>query len=105
MANERKTYKRKISGEEAQGVYIMILKNELDFFPKIGKPFKLKVKAESEEKTFDSTINAVQCWCMGPKKPHSHYRIDARPFRDVFPIHFGKKIIITKNSDDEYTLS
>ena len=97
MANEPKVYKRKISDEEAQGQYILVLKNALDFFPKIGKTFKLKVKGkeESQEKTFEIAVNAVECWCMGPKKPHSHYRIDTRDFREIFPIHFGKKIAIT----------
>ena len=107
MANIIKEYRRKISDEEAQGQYILILKNALDFFPKISKTFKLKVqgKDESEEKVYDSAVLAVECWCMGPKKPHSHYRIDTRAFREVFPIHFSKKITITKNSDEEYTLS
>ena len=105
MANELKTYTRKISDEETQGVYIMILKNALDFFPKVGKPFKLKVKGESEEKTYDVTIGTVERWSIGPKKPQRIYQIDTKPFRDLYPLHFGKKIVITKNSDDEYTLS
>ena len=107
MANVVNEYKRKISDAEAQGQYILILKNAIDFFPKISKTFKLKVKGkeQSQEKIYDIAVNAVECWCMGPKKPHSHYRINARVFREIFPIHFSKKITITKNSDDEYTLS
>ena len=58
-----------------------------------------------EKETFDVAVNAVECWCMGPNKPHSHYRIDTRPFRNIFPIHFGKRITITKKSDDEYLLN
>ncbi|MBN1153753.1 hypothetical protein JXB12_02390 [candidate division KSB1 bacterium] len=103
MADYEKTYHRKISDEEAQGQYIMILKSDLNFFPKIGKEFKLLVKG-TEEKTFETTILAIPCWCMGPNKPHEHYRIDAKPFRDIFPIHFSKKIKIKKESESEYTL-
>jgi len=99
-------YKRKISDEEAQGQYILILKDALNFFPKIGKPFKLKIsgKEGATEKQYDVIVNAVTCWCMGPNKPHSHYRIDAKIFRDSFAIHFGKKIEIKKDADNEYSL-
>jgi len=107
MADEKKVYQRKISDAEAQGQYIMILKSDLDFFPKVGRPFKLFVKGKDAKKAqaFDSMVSAVECWCMGPKKPHSHYRIDARPFRGIYPIHFSKKIEISKRSNDEYALS
>ncbi len=101
MADKEKIYRRKISDEEAQGQYIMILKSDLDFFPKIGKSFKLKVN----KKSFDVTVLAVPCWCMGPQKPHSHFRIDAKPFRDDFPVHFNRKIEIVKKSENEYLLS
>ncbi len=94
-------YRRKISGEEARERYIMILKNALDFFPKIGKPFKLKVK----DKEVDIYVEAVECWCMGPKKPHSHYRLDAKKFWEIHPIQFGKMITIKKEADEVYSLS
>ena len=41
MADE---YRRKISGEEAKERYILVVKSGIDFFPKLGKPFTLKVK-------------------------------------------------------------
>jgi hypothetical protein len=104
MADDQKIYKRKISDEEAQGRYILVLKNALDFFPKVGRPFKLTVRG-NEEKTMDSMVTAVECWCMGPNKPHSHYRIDAKDFFDIFPVHFGKKVSIVQNSEKEYILS
>lgn len=104
MADEKNVYRRKISDEEAQGRYILVLKNALDFFPKVGKPFKLTVRGK-EEKSIESMILAVECWCMGPNKPHSHYRIDAKEFFDIFPVHFGKKITISQNNEKEYTLS
>lgn len=94
-------YKRKISGEEARERFVMIMKNSLDFFPKIGKPFTLKIS----DKEIEMHVDAVECWCMGPKKPHAHYRLDAKKFWDVFPIQFGKTITITRESDESYTLA
>ncbi|NOZ60053.1 MAG: hypothetical protein GXO74_00075 [Calditrichaeota bacterium] len=98
MAEE---YRRKISGEEAQERYIAIVKNKLDFFPKIGKPFTLKVK----DKKFETTIQPHEVWTMGPKKPQQNYRIDAKPFWEIFPLHFGQSVHITKKKDDVYVLS
>ena len=98
MAEE---YKRKISGEEAKDRYIMIVKHALDFFPKIGKPFKLKIK----EKEFETFIETVDVYTMGPKKPQHSYRITAKPFWDTFSFHFGQTVIITKTSEKEFTLS
>ena len=71
MADELKIYKRKISNEEAQGQYIMVLKNALSFFPKIGKSFKLKIKdsEKGDEQTFDVAVIAVS--------PHAADRTDA----------------------------
>jgi len=103
MADNKNVYRRKISDAEAQGNYIMISKSELDFFPKVGKEFKLIIHGK-ENKTMDTRILAIPCWCMGPNKPHDHYRIDVKPVRDIFPIHFNKKISITKKSESDYIL-
>jgi len=103
MAVNENVYRRKISDAEAQGQYIMVLKSDLDFFPKIGKEFNLVIKG-TEEKSFETTIAAVPCWCMGPNKPHQHYRIDAKPFRDVFLIHFNRRITITRESESRFVL-
>jgi len=94
-------YQRKISAEEAKERYIMVLKSALDFFPKLGKPFTLKV----EDKEIEMYLESVEVWSMGPKKPQYSYRIDAKKFWDVFPLHFGKKVTITKEADKVYTLS
>jgi hypothetical protein len=94
-------YVRKISNDEAHEQYILILKNALNFFPKIGHEFKLKIG----DKEFDIKIDAIPCWCQGPQKPHDHYRIDTKNFKNVFAIHFGKKITFVKNSETEYSLS
>ena len=94
-------YRRKISNEEARDRHIIILKNSVDFFPKLGKPFTLKVK----DKELEMYLESIDVWSVGPKKPQHTYRIDAKPFWDVFPLHFSKTITITKEEDKVYTLS
>ena len=94
-------YRRKISAEEARERYILILKNALDLFPKLGKAFTLKVA----DKEIEMFLEPVEVWSMGPKKPRYDYRIDAKKFWDVFPLHFGKSITITKEDEKVFRLS
>ncbi len=94
-------YRRKISAEEARERYILILKNALDLFPKLGKAFTLKVA----DKEIEMFLEPIEVWSMGPKKPRYDYRIDAKKFWDVFPLHFGKSITITREEEKVYRLS
>lgn len=94
------TYHRKISAEEARERYILITKNAIEFFPKLSKPFTLKVK----DKEFEMYLESFEVWSMGPKKPQYHYRIDAKKFWDVFPLHFGQKVTIQKEQDNIFLL-
>ncbi len=101
MATAKKEqFKRKLSGDEAGGNYIMIQKRDLDFFPKAGKPFKLKIG----RKEIEMAVKAVECWCMGPQKPHSHYRIDAAPLREHIKLTWGSKVVIEKSGEEKYKL-
>jgi hypothetical protein len=101
MATVKKQFKRKLSADEAGGNYIMVQKKELDFFPKVGKPFKLKVG----DKKVETFIKAVECWCQGPNKPHSHYRIDLHPVREHVRLPWGAKVIIEKIRENSYHIS
>jgi hypothetical protein len=101
MAEENTQYRRKISAQESQEGFIMVLKESLKFFPKIDKPFKVKIDAEE----FETMVEAYDCWCMGPKKPHMHYRIPIRKFRVKFPLHRGLVITFTRVGDDLFTLT
>ena len=100
MADRVIRYVRKLSGEEALEGYVMILKESLKLFPKPGVPFKLKIG----DKTHDSEIKVVDCWCQGPKKPHVHYRIEYNKHFADFRPHFGKTVIIEKVKDNVYEL-
>lgn len=94
-------FTRKISGEELKERFIMVVKSDLEFFPKLGKPFKLKVK----DKQFEVFVRTHDVWSVGPKKPLQTYRIDAKMFWDIFPLHFGQKVTISKKGKAAYELS
>ncbi len=99
---ERKIiYKRKLSSEEANGRYVMVLLDSLKLFPKPDVIFQVEVKDE----TFDSKISIVNCWCRGPQKPHVHYRIDLTPFIKTFRPHFGQTVTFELVKDSVYKLS
>lgn len=100
MPATEKRFSRKLSGEEALERYIMVLKDDLKFFPKPGVPFKLKIG----DRYHDSQIKAVDCWCRGPRKPHVHYRVDLAPFAPDFLPHFGQHVMIEKVKQGYYRL-
>lgn len=101
MPAEKQQYRRKVSAEEVQEGFIMVLKDSLKFFPKIDKPFKVKI--DNEE--FETMVEAYDCWCMGPRKPHMHYKIPIRKFQAKFPIHRGSTVTFTRTGDKVYTLT
>lgn len=49
----------------------MILKDRLTFFPSPGEGFALRDGGETRR----ATIDAVDCECRGPDRPHQHYRL------------------------------
>ena len=91
-------YTRKISGDEANGRYIMVMKDSLKLFPKPGVPFKIKI----DDNEFDSQVLVVDCWCQGPKKPHVHYRIDLTPMIHEFRPHYGQTVTLEKVDESVY---
>ncbi len=93
-------YVRKLSGQEANDRYLMVLQDSLDLFPKPGVPFKISFGG----KKYNSQVKAVDCWCRGPKKPHVHYRIDLTPFIAVFRPHFGQTVTLEKTGKNLYEM-
>lgn len=65
----KNTYERKISSEEAAEGYLLVLKNRLPFFPRIGLPF-LVIEGTKKKKT---VLESYHCECQGPEEPHDHY--------------------------------
>ena len=64
----RDSYDRHISSEEAREGYVLIEKNRLAFFPPIDQQFQLKYGGAQRP----ATIEARDCVCRGPEKPHQH---------------------------------
>jgi len=100
MVEGKTEYKRKLSAEEAEGDFIFILKIFLSMFPPVEEPFQLKVKDE----IFNVHIDGVSCLCVGPDKPHEHYRIDTKSFKELLNWERGETITITKGTDREYMI-
>ena len=67
----RDFYERKISSEEAREGYIFVEKSSLAFFPPVGQAFDLADGGG----TTQATVEARDCECRGPEKPHQHYFI------------------------------
>lgn len=86
-------YARKISPEEAAEGYILVEKDALKLFPPIGQPFDI-LDAGNRNTT---TVEARDCTCRGPEKPHQHYLIR---WRDLVR---GQSVRITREVDG-YTI-
>lgn len=69
-------------------------------FPPLGKTFEIQI----EDEKFDVITEAVPCTCMGPDKPHEHYRIDSTKFKENIPINGWTPIMIRKVSDSLFQL-
>lgn len=67
----RDSYERKISSEEAREGYILVEKAALGFFPPIGQAFELA----GDGGAASAKVEARDCECRGPEKPHQHYFI------------------------------
>lgn len=88
MADQR--YMRRVSGEEAREGYVLILKNHLDRFPPIGRPFDLVY----EGRRASTRVVAVPCTCRGPDLPHDHYRFHWPGLRA------GDRITVIRDAQD-----
>ncbi|HEX7467420.1 MAG TPA: hypothetical protein VF324_02375 [Methanobacterium sp.] len=64
-------YSRKITSTEARKGFIMILKNNLSFFPPLGSSFELLNKGSPKT----VAVESYPCTCRGPELPHEHYFI------------------------------
>lgn len=100
MSDEIKEYRRKVSAEEVQQSYILILKDALSYFPKVDLPFTLKIGEENHE----AKIEVHDQWNVGPRKPQSQYRIAFNKFKTRPSIHRGSVITIKKVNENEYEL-
>ena len=101
MNSNRSAYRRKISAEEAQEAYILVLKEALDLFPKPRVTFDMVVGSETKS----VQIDVVDRLPNGVKMRKALYRISTIKFRAAFPMRRGMTVIIEKTGDNTYKLS
>ena len=62
-------YRRKVSSTEAREGRVMITKDRVSRFPAPGERFALR----RDGRAGTGTIEAVDCECRGPERPHQHW--------------------------------
>ena len=89
-------YSKKITSEEAMEGYVLVLKNQLRFFPGAGKTFRLVRDGRSTR----VKVESYHCTCRGPGDPHKHFFIRSKGLRT------GDQVIIRKDEskDTQYML-
>ena len=100
MAKETNSYNRKLSADEFENGFLFITREGLSFLPPVGKFFKINVG----DRKFDSRIEAYDCLCRGPNKPHQHFKISIEHFIPVLSMEKGKNITLSAGENKEYTL-
>ena len=69
-------YKKRISRDEMERKAVLILKSSLKFFPVKEESFTIIASCSGKSSESDAFVEAEDCECRGPEKPHQHYYID-----------------------------
>ncbi|TMI43711.1 hypothetical protein E6H19_09040 [Candidatus Bathyarchaeota archaeon] len=81
-------YSKKITSEEEQGGYVIVLKDRLSFFPTLGRRFQMIQNGRSRR----AMVESYPCSCRGPEFPHSHFFIRVKALKS------GDRVTIRKDS-------
>jgi len=81
-------YSKRITSEEEQSGYVLILKDRLPFFPMQGRRFQMLQNGRSRR----AMVESYPCSCRGPELPHSHY------FFRVKGLKSGDRVTVRKDS-------
>jgi hypothetical protein len=95
MKKERTQYKRRFSLEESRDRYILISKDFLSMFPRVGEPFRALINGQNKE----ISIEAFLCTCMGPNNSHNHYHLSFENIKPDIVIRRGGMASIRKMGD------
>lgn len=101
MKKSTAEYRRTLSEEEVIEGKIMIMKEDLKFFP---KPFK-KFTATVGTKKAELAVEAIDCQCRGPAQPHQHFWLPVKEVKGMIRWERGAHVVLKKESDATYTLS
>jgi hypothetical protein len=74
---QKDVYSKKITSEEEQKNFVLVLKDRLSFFPEEGETFKLIHNGQPRKAKIESYL----CSCRGPDQPHSHYFVKSKGLR------------------------
>ena len=80
-------YSKKITSEEEQNGYVLVLKDRLSFFPPLGESFRLVQNGQLRK----AKVESYKCLCRGPDEPHSHYFVKSRGLKT------GDRVVIRKD--------
>ncbi len=64
-------YSKRLTSEEAREDYVLVLKNQLSYFPPVSKSFLLVRDGHSRR----ARVESYPCSCRGPDEPHRHFFI------------------------------
>ncbi len=95
MADAEIKYVRKLSGEEAQKRFILIPKDSLSLFPKVGTLFKLMIDGE----LIDVAIKLHEARTMGGRKGIVEYHLDLSKHPTLFRPRYEQAVVIEKKGD------
>src|SRR5437879_9276118 len=70
-------YSKKITSEEEQGGYVIVLKDRHSFFPALGRRFQMLQNGRSRR----ALVESYPCSCRGPGLPHSHFLVRVKAGR------------------------
>ena len=85
---QRDVYSKKITSEEEQKRFVLVLKDRLSFFPTEGKTFRLIHNGQPKK----AKVESYPCSCRGPDEPHSHY------FVKTSGLKAGDRVIIQRDA-------
>ena len=81
-------YSKKITSEEEQKSFLLVLKDRLPFFPPLGGTFRLVHNGQARK----AKVESYPCLCRGPDEPHSHYFVRSRGLKT------GDRVVVQRDS-------
>ena len=85
---QKDVYSKKITSEEEQKRFVLVLKDRLSFFPAEGKSFRLIHNGRPGK----ARVQSYPCSCRGPDEPHSHF------FVKTSGLKAGDRVIIQRDA-------
>lgn len=79
-------YSKKITAEEEDKGYVLVLKDQLSFFPPLGKRFQMIQNGHTRR----AMVESYSCSCRGPDLPHSHFFVKIKAVKSGDRVTFRK---------------